>query len=223
MQIQSTKSVKVLPHCLVYGPAKSGKTRLIPTCPRPFVCSTDNGLSSIRDTDTPFVAIRSWHQFQSEFLPWVFSKSSEQFHTIIIDDITELAEQFLVEEKPRHKNLMQAYGQLNDEFMALIRKLRELPKYLMIIAKQDKIKDEITGGMIYSPMFPGKAVAPMLPFLFGEIYHMESYTDPKTNVQTPTLRTKRDQYNQYDAGSRSGKLAEIEVANIGNIFTKIMS
>lgn len=156
-------------------------------------------------------------------MPWVFTNASSQFHTIIIDDITELAEQFLVQEKPKHKNMMQAYGQLNDEFMALIRKLRELQKYVMIIAKQDKIKDEITGGMIYSPMFPGKAVAPMLPFLFGEIYHMEAYVDPKTAVQTPVLRTKRDAYNQYDAGSRSGKLAEIEIANMSSIFTKIMS
>lgn len=223
MQIQSTKTVTVLPHCLVYGAAKSGKTRLIPTCPKPFVCSTDNGLSSIRETDTPFVNITSWNQFQTQFMPWVFTNASSQFHTIIIDDITELAEQFLVQEKPKHKNMMQAYGQLNDEFMALIRKLRELQKYVMIIAKQDKIKDEITGGMIYSPMFPGKAVAPMLPFLFGEIYHMEAYVDPKTAVQTPVLRTKRDAYNQYDAGSRSGKLAEIEIANMSSIFTKIMS
>jgi hypothetical protein len=150
---------------------------------------------------------------------------SNVFETIVIDDLTELAEQFLFEEKPKHKNLMQAYGQLNDEMMKLIRQIRwEIPnKYVMLICKQDKIKDELTGGMIYSPMFPGKAVAPMLPFLFGEVYHMESWRDPATNQSYEVLRTKRDSMNQFDAGSRSGKLAELEMADMGAIFRKIMS
>lgn len=222
MQIQSTNTVKVSPQCLIYGAAKSGKTRLIPTMPKPFVCSTDNGLSSIRDSDIKFYNCTNWSNFKREFLPWVFSTQANEYSTIVIDDLTELAEQFLVEEKPRHKNMMQAYGQLNDEFMLLIRKFRELQKYLVFICKQDKIKDELTGGMIYSPMFPGKAVQPMLPFLFGEVYHMESYTDPKTAIAYPTLRTKRDQFNQYDAGSRCGKLQEIEFANMGEIFKKMM-
>lgn len=209
-------------HCLIYGQAKTGKTRLIPTAPNPIVCNADNGLSSIREHNLPFVNCFDWAAVM-EFSKWILeSKEANQFETVFFDDLTEIAEQFLVKEKPKHKNLMQAYGELNDSMMKFVRDMRNSPtKNIVFICKQERIKDETTGGLIYSPAIPGKAVAPMLPYLWGEVYHMESWTDPTTNVRHEVLRTKGN--DQYVAGSRSGKLGEIEFANLGAIFQKVKS
>ncbi len=222
MQILTTQSVRPTTHCLVYGPAKCGKTRLIPTCPNPIVCSTDEGLSSIREYNIPYVRVTNWQQFL-EFKLWVMTnKDAKQFQTVVIDDLTELCELFLIMEKPKHKNLMQAYGQLNDDINIIIRDLRGITdRNCVFICKQERIKDESTGGLIYGPKIPGQAIGPMLPYILGEVYHAEIWVDPTTRIEYPVLRTKRNNY--CDAGSRSGKLGELEGMDLGAIFAKVMS
>lgn len=222
MQIQTTDKVKVSTHCLVYGPPKSGKTRLIPTCPAPIVCDTDDGLSSVRQHSIPFVKCRSWAEVQ-EFVRWVLgSKETKDFKTVIYDDFTEMAELFLMAEKPKHKNLMQAYGELNDTMMAFIRDMRKVEgKHIVFICKQDRIQDMSTGALIYAPYVPGKAIPQMLPYLLGEVYHMETWTNPQDQSVYEVLRCKANV--QFSAGSRSGKLNDLEMADLGAIFQKIVS
>jgi hypothetical protein len=222
MQILTTQALRAQTHCLIYGPAKSGKTRLALTAPNPIICDMDKGLSSIREANLPYIACPTFTAYMA-FHRWVCtSPEAKPFQTIIIDDLTELAELFLVDEKPKHKNLMQAYGALNDTMMLLIRELRALPdRNVVLLCKQEKIKDESTGALIYGPKIPGQAVGPMLPYLMGEVYHIEKWTDPNTKQTHDVLRTQRD--NSVDAGSRSGKLGVFEFANLTNIFAKVMS
>ena len=224
MQIFNTAQVLLTPHCLLYGAAKSGKTRAAATAPNPFFVSSDQGLSSIRERGLPYTVINNWND-TCQFLKWLESSAeAKRYHTIVIDDLSEIAEQFLVEEKPKHKNTMQAYGRLNDEMMMLVRRLRAITSnFIITICKQERIKDEMTGGMIYAPMIAGKAVAPMLPFLSGEVYHMESWTNPETGTAYEVVRTKRDPIGQYEAGSRCGKLTDIEFADFTQIFQKMLS
>lgn len=222
MQILTTQALRPQTHCLVYGPAKSGKTRLALTAPSPIICDLDKGLSSVREANLPYVQCQNFNEYMA-FHKWLCgSKEAKQFSTPIIDDLTELGELFLVDEKPRHKNLMQAYGALNDCMMMLIRELRALQdRNIVFLCKQEKIKDEGTGALIYGPKIPGQAVGPMLPYLLGEVYHLEKWTDPNTKQTHDVLRTQRD--NSIDAGSRSGKLAVFEFANLTNVFAKVMS
>jgi hypothetical protein len=181
----------------------------------------DEGLSVLRSSNLPFHRCTTFNDYL------VFENAAKtgdlnKFDTVCLDDLTELAELFLVTEKPKHKNLMQAYGALNDEMMRIIRFWRNQTNFIVVmICKQERIKDESTGGLIYAPCIPGKAVAPMLPYLLGSVYHMEEWIDPKTQIGTGVLRCKRN--SQYEAGDRSGKLAELELANLNNIFTKSLS
>lgn len=208
-------------HCLIYGRAKTGKTRLIPTAPNPVICSADSGLESIRQFNLPYHPVKTYADYL-KFEQYAASGQLSQFQTVALDDLTEIAEIFLKEEKPRHKNLMQAYGALNDEMMRVVRFWRNQEKFTsVIICKQERIKDESTGGLIYAPCIPGKAVAPMLPYLFGSVYHMETWTDPQSSQSYEVLRTKQN--SQYEAGDRSGKLAELEMANLSHIFQKVLS
>lgn len=223
MQILSTANSISLPHCLIYGPPKIGKTVAAATAPKPFIFDCDQGVSSLKGTNTPYFDITTWAQWCEATKWWFESAEAKQFETLVIDDLTEVAELFLVMEKPKHKNLMQAYGQLNDEMMRLIRLYRQpRDRTTVFICKQDRIADTLTGGLIYAPMIPGKAVQQMLPYLVGEVYQMYLWTDPQ-GVAHRCLRTARDSTNSFDAGSRSGKLAPIEFANLTNIFNKVKS
>ncbi len=216
----STNTVGVVNHCVIYGRAKSGKTRLIPTAPNPVVCNSDKGLSSIREFDIPFFPVNTYN----DYLAFEAAAHSGQFDgaTVFIDDLTEVAEMLLTEELPKHKNGLQAYGALNIEMSRVVRFWRNCTRLTaVLICKQDRIKDYSTGGVIYAPMIPGQAIPQMLPYLMGSVFHMESYTNPADQTQTEVLRCKQNA--QYEAGDRSGKLNELEFANLTNVFAKVMS
>jgi len=219
MQLQSTNSVTVQPHAIVYGPAKSGKTRLIPTCESPVICSTDQGLASIREHNLPFVECNTWKQVL-EFRQWVKGSQSAQFKTIVYDDLTELASLYLLEALKATSHGQKAYGMMQDEIMAFIREVRTIHTATVImLCKEERIQDQHK-NLIYAPMIPGKAVAPMLAYMLGQIYRMETYTDSEGKV-FEVLRCKRN--SSCEAGDRSGKLSEIEFANLGAINAKVMS
>lgn len=222
LQLETTANQTLLNHCLVYGPAKSGKTRLALTAPNPVILNTDNGLSVLREHSVPtFDATQTYDQYL-QFENAAKAGQLNQFDTVIVDDLTELAQIYLTKVKPDHKNLMQAYGALNDEMMRVIRFWRNQSYYTVVfLCKQEKVKDEMTGGMIYGPLIPGKAVQQMLPYLVGSVYQMTTYTDPATQAVHEVLRCKRN--NQYDAGDRSGRLSEFEFANLAAVFQKALS
>jgi len=221
LRFQGTGTLSPVNHCLVYGRAKTGKTRCIPTAPNPVICSTDAGLESIRAFNLPFHPVLQYSDYLA-FEQAATTGQLNQYDTVAIDDLTELAEIYLREEKPKHKNGMQAYGALNDEMMRVVRFWRAQKAFTsVLICKQERIKDESTGGLIYAPKIPGQAVAPMLPYLFGSVYHMESYTNPQDQSVMEVFRTKSNP--QFDAGDRSGKLAELEPANLDYIFKKVLS
>lgn len=223
MKIQSTGNLKATAASLVYGPSGCGKTRLALTAPNPIIFDFDDGLASIKEGNLPFYGCRSWKDGLEAFNWIIKSEEVKKYGCVFLDDFTEAAEQLLAAERPKHTNLMQAYGVLNNELMKWIRLLRESPVPIVFLCKQDRNKDDLTGGMIYGPMIPGRAIPLQLPYLLGEVYHMEEWVDPKDQARYEVLRCKRDAANQFDAKSRSGKLAEIELANMTNIFTKVLS
>lgn len=222
IQIKSTNTVPVKPHCVVHGPAKSGKTRLIPTLEAPLICSVDAGLASIRHHNIACVECDTWDQVV-EFNRFVFSDSAEknQFKEFVYDDLTEAAGLYLVKCMLANKDGRKAYGQMGEEMMAFFRAIRELKTQIaVLLCKEERIQNE-KGELLYSPMLPGKALQPMVPYMFGQIYHMETYTDPATKVVSEALRCKRN--DRVEAGDRSGKLGEIEWADLGAINRKVMS
>lgn len=221
IQIKSTSTVEISPHCIVFGPAKSGKTRLIPTLENPIICSTDSGLASIRGFNHACVECNNWNEVAS-FNEWATSDSAErnQFKEIVYDDLTEMAGLYLVMALAANKDGRKAYGQMGEEMMYFFREMRKLKQQtVVLLSKEERIQNE-KGELLYSPMLPGQALQPLVPYMFGQIYHMEAWTAPD-GVVHEVLRCKRN--NQIEAGDRSGKLGEIEFANLGEINRKVMS
>lgn len=224
LNTQTTANLKPATLVCLYGPGKSGKTIAAASAPNPYFFSADrNGLVSIRSINLPYLDINSPPQGMGAFTyfenqMYEFEKVMLQFGTLIIDDLTELCDLFLVENKEKIKDGRQRYGEMQDKILFWIRRWKTYKIKMIVIAKQERIQDGGTGGLIYAPMIPGKSLSPLLPHLADEIYHMEQTTDPQTKQMSYVMRTRRDPMNQYDAGSRYGKLPDLIYGDFKYVF-----
>lgn len=205
---------------IVYGRSGIGKTSLASTVSNCLVVSTERGLLSLGRFNIPYIECGNIADVRSA-LAWVKNNGRQQgFSTIMVDSITEVTEQILAEELPKAgKEPRRAYNVLQQEGLEIMKEWRDLVGFnVMFTAKEIRDKDEQTGGMIYQPNFPGKALGYAAPYLFDFVFHMETY-----EAQGQRSRVLRTQPNaQYEAKDRSGRLFEIEAPDLGQIFAKIM-
>jgi len=222
-RIQSTANVQSQGvKCLVYGPPKVGKTRLIATAPNPIIFSAESGLLSLRTLNLPFVQVNNMADF-AECWRWTSqSHEARQFATFGIDSISEIVEQLLEYEKTRNKDPRKAYGEIITQGIDIIRKFRDLNgPNVVFVAKQEYAKDDASGLMFFQPSFPGQKLGPAVPYYPDEIFQYCIFTNPQTKQRIEALRCWADQQNV--AGDRSGALDEYEQPNLSNIFAKIAS
>lgn len=211
----STNGIKVL----VYGPAGAGKTTLCATIENAMIISAEGGLLSLRGYDIPFVEVASMgdlievYRFVSE------SQEASQFDWICLDSISEVAEVVLAYEKKQTKDPRQAYGALQDQMGGLIRDFRDLSgKNVYFSCKQERIKDDVSGSLLYGPSMPGAKLAQSIPYFFDEVFALRVEKDDQ-GAPTRWLQTSIDP--QFYCKDRSGALAMFEPPNLGDIAKKI--
>jgi len=221
-QLQSSRELATLHgiKVLVYGGAGVGKTKLVATAPSPVLISAESGLLSLREFDIPVWPVQSFSDLYAAY-NWVTqSADAKQFQTICLDSISEIGEVCLSEAKKRNKDPRQAYGELIDSMLLLIKGFRDLPnKHVYVSAKMEHYKDEVTGVVKNQPSMPGQQLGPALPYIFDEVFHMGIAKDDK-GADYRYLRTQPD--FQYEAKDRSGSLAAFEQPDLNYIFSKII-
>jgi phage nucleotide-binding protein len=203
---------------LVYGESGAGKTCLIPTIDRPFILSSENGLSAISEVDLPYSIISS-HDDVIEAYNWIVgSAEASQYSTIAIDSLTDIAEAILAPKKAKAKDPRQAYVEMADEINDLVRKFRDIPGYhVYMTAQLEKIKDEF-GSIVYGPNMPGKQLGPRLPYKFDIVSAMRIV---RNNGEDPYRVLQCDGDGSWLAKDRTGKLNRFEEPDLGAIITKI--
>ena len=207
---------------MVYGASGVGKTPLLATGPVPIILSGERGLLSISRTRTAYIEIRNYADLTEAYSWCARSQEAQQYWTIGLDSLTELAEVILVEEKRKTKDPRKAYGELQDQVISMVKGFRDLPgKNVVLIAKETYDKDESTGTMLYSPMFPGQKLSPKLPYYFDEVFRMLVGKDPTTGKIWRALHTQASY--QHTARDRSGNLAEYEPPDLMQVFKKILN
>lgn len=218
IKLQSTayvaaNGVKVL----VYGHAGAGKTSLIRTLPNPVILSAEGGLLSIADSDLPFIEIKTIEDLREAY-KWATSAEANQFQSVALDSISEIAEVVLNAEKKLTKDPRQAYGALQEQMTDIIRAFRDLPgKHVYFSAKVEKAQDE-QGRMLYSPSMPGAKLGQQLPYFFDEVLALRVEKDAE-GVPMRALMCQSD--GLWQAKDRSGKLAAWEAPDLGAIITKM--
>jgi len=206
--------------CLVYGKSGAGKTKLAATAPAPIILSAESGILSLREFQIPMIQIKTVADL-TEVHQWALnSAEAKQFATIYIDSISEIGEVVLANAKAQVKDPRQAYGELIEKMMATIKAFRDLPgKNVVMAAKQEPIKDEMTGIVQYGPSMPGSKLGPQLPYLFDEVFRLGVGKTPQ-GVEYRFLQTGPDL--QYDAKDRSGSLDPVERPDLSFVFGKIL-
>lgn len=221
---------------MVYGGAGMGKTVLMATAPVPLLISAESGALSLRKAnlerlygvgnphityDMPMIEIKTVDDLTDAYNWCATSPQAAGFHTIGIDSISEIAEVVLNNAKRQVKDPRQAYGELIEKMESVIRLFRDLPnKHVVITAKMEPSKDELTGVVKYGPAMPGAKLGNKLPYFFDEVLRLGVN---KTQAGEPYrfLQTQPDL--QYEAKDRSGALAPIEAPILSAIFAKIMA
>lgn len=216
IQLKSTKNaahngVKILG----YGRAGVGKTTLIRTLPKPIIISAEGGMLSLAGSDIPYLEVSTIEELQEAYS---YVSESNDFESVAIDSISEIAEVILNAEKKTAKDPRQAYGAMQEQITDIIRAFRDLPgKNVYISAKQERTQDD-TGRLIYSPSMPGQKVGQALPYFFDEVFSVRADKDSEGNM-VHYLQTSTD--GIYEAKDRSGKLEFYEESDLGAIINKI--
>lgn len=206
--------------CLIYGKAGYGKTTLAATCPAPLILSAESGLLSLRQFQIPVIQITTVEQL-AEVLDWLTrAPEANQYQTVFLDSITEIAEVVLANAKKQVKDPRQAYGELIEKMAMTVKAYRDLSgKHVVMSAKQELQKDEATGVSINGPSMPGSKLGPALPYMFDEVFRIGVGKTPE-GVSYRFLQTEPD--FQYDAKDRSGALDAIEPPDLNHVFNKII-
>lgn len=219
---------------LVYGGAGAGKTLMMATAPAPLLISAESGALSLRKENLeriygvgnpyicynmPIIEVKTVEDLAEAFM-WCQSPQAAQFQTIGLDSITEIAEVVLNNAKRTVKDPRQAYGELIEKMEDLVRKFRDLPnKHVIVSAKQEPTKDELTGVVKYGPAMPGAKLGNKLPYFFDEVFRIGVGKTPQ-GESFRFLQTQPDM--QYEAKDRSGALAPVEAPILSAIFAKIL-
>lgn len=218
MDIKSTKNstsnsqfIKIL----VYGQAGVGKTYLCTTLPNPFILSAEAGLVGLSDVDIPYWDIKSITDLNQAFTD--LKRGKNQYRTIVLDSLSEIAEISLAAEKVKNKDGRQAYMVMQEQVTNIIRAFRELPYNIYMTARIEKAQDEM-GRMLYSPAMPGQKIAGTLPYYMDEVLALTSIRDEEGKL-VRKLQCQPD--GLWLAKDRSGKLDAYEPADLGAIINKI--
>lgn len=220
---------------LVYGNSGIGKTTLSATAPKPVIISAENGLLSLNKKnleklfgaaapgisyEIPVIKVKDMATLQEAY-NWCANIANHQyFETVVIDSISEIGEVVLNNAKRTVKDPRQAYGQLIEQMENIIRSFRDLPgKHVIMLAKEEWVKDEITGVTTRSPSMPGSKLGQKLPYFFDEVFRLATNKDAQNNDYRYLL-TQPDLQNI--AKDRSGSLDKMEMPHIANFINKIL-
>lgn len=200
---------------ICYGPPGTGKTPIINTAPRPVLLACEPGLLSMRGSNVPtFTAFEP--KRIDEFFDWVTGSSEiNNFDTIGIDSVSEMAGIYLVEGLRKNKHGMAAYGDMAENTEKQLRKIYFMKnKHVYAIGKQ-----EINNGY-KRPYMPGQYLPVNFPHLFDYILHLDIQNVPGVG-QVKAFRCNGDM--QTMARNRTGNLNDFEPPNLMQLFQKAMT
>lgn len=203
---------------LVYGPPGVGKTTLCGTADNALIVSAEKGLLSIKDHAVDFIEIHNMEEI-GEVYTYLKEADPPDYATVCIDSISDISEVVLSGLKPIYKDARQAYGELADQMMQLIRAFRDLERYNVIFtAKMRRIVDPV-GVSSFVPSCPGQVLPEAIPYLFDLVFPMHIGKDKDGN-KIRYLQTQPDLH--FIAKDRSGKLAEYEKPDLNYLFSKVL-
>lgn len=209
---------------LIYGQSGAGKTTMISTLPKPIIISSEGRLITLRGYDIPFINVRSLEDLDKAY---EIIATNNNYESVAIDSLTEVAEVILTnikkEELGRNQgkaNLLKVYGELSEKIFEIIRKFRDIGKNVYVTAWLDRIKDDMTGAMLYGPSIPGNRVTQALPYFFDLVAALRVEKGDNDHIYR-CLMCNSD--GQWQAKDGLGILSMWEAPDLGSIIERVKS
>lgn len=224
MEVKNTDDIGFDGHVKVciYGPSGIGKTSLARTLPKEevLILNMERGLLALAGKGIDYVNVESTtdlaeaYQQLTENPGWM-----GKYKTIFIDSLSDLAETVFAEECVKFADKRQAYGSMASLMLCFIKQFRALDYNVVFITKLDTVKDEISGGVMFGPMFPGQQIPKQMPYMVDAMLAMRpTIMDADGKVQR-YIQTGPD--FQWSAKDRAGKLNQQEAPDLQAIFDKL--
>ena len=123
-----------------------------------------------------------------------------KYRTVVVDTLGEVQEivkqDYLIENKSMDFG---GWGKVADKVVWLVNVLHNSKYNSIFIAHADKVKDDIVGGMLFSPYFLGNKAIKDVPKVIDNIAYLAKVEDDKGNP-VRVLQTRGN--SRIDAGSR---------------------
>jgi hypothetical protein len=207
---------------LIHAPSGAGKTTLSSTTGEStIIISAESGLLSLSGFDIPAIEVKTLEELYEAYAFVADSEQGQQFSWVVLDSISEIAEVVLNAEKKTARDPRQAYGALAEKMTDLIRAFRDLPgRNVVFLCKQEKIKDEQSGAILYAPSMPGNMLKQGIAYFFDFVGALRVEKDGEGNP-TRWIQFRRD--FSFEAKDRSGVLEMFEPPNLRTIADKVLA
>lgn len=164
---------------LLIGDSGSGKTTFIGTFPKPLVCDFDGkGESALAGVDGFIEAYNTddgWDRFKKDLEKWRKEGLPNECQTLAIDSLTFAADLALKWAKKSNNNMgstatQQDWGRAIDEIKNTMAKLMTLGCHVVVSIHLSVEKDELLGGVIWTPSIYGSKLPAQLPAYFDDVF-----------------------------------------------------
>lgn len=201
MKLKTTKDVTMSGIKLMgYGFAGTGKTYTCSTGLNALIISAESGLLSLSRHEIDYVEVKSLAEM-TNIVKFLRESASTKYDWVCVDSLSEIAESVLGEEMGMNKDGRKAYGETLTKVMSLARSIRDLPINVYMTAKMERVKDELSGAMLYHPAMPGQKLGSNLPYLFDMCFALRAEKNSEGQI-VRKFQTQPD--GQYYAKDRSG-------------------
>lgn len=238
---------------MLYGAQDVGKTTLLTTMPDVLIVATEEGLTSIKEHNTPFIRVTKKDDIPHAIKWLETEKNLAPFKSIALDSITYLTHNILAEimaARPDLKEPRQWYGELDRVIKPFIMCILNLKKNVCITAWQGEQHSKIGNRFErFIPDAAGQAIMKYLLHFFDVTAHLAKHQvtkyhiDPATGqyyqdaqgnyypiqdangvIQTETVRMLQTREgNSIFARTRHSHLSDYEAPDLGALITKISS
>lgn len=232
MKIQSTKTLKDKPiYSMYYGVSGIGKTSLSKTIPgRILILDAESGLASLKNQEgnsIDFISLNNNDEGQhitegkrfdrlKEFMAFVqLPETKAAYDVLFVDSLTEISQTVQKHMKEIHgADGFKVWGEYTAAMVDFIKFFRDLDHYHVVFTALEERIDPEEGTAFFFPAIGGKKIKEYLMPCFDEVYRMiVDENKARLFVTQPTAKTQ--------AKNRLGGLAEIEKANVGDVWKKI--
>lgn len=234
MKITSTKgSVDHAIKCLIYGESGIGKTFIASTLPgKTLIISAEKGLLSLSNFDIDVVDISvndegkvlnktsRLEEFKKLQVLLHSKEIQDKYDNIFIDSVTEIAQNIVEHLSDKYKDksdTMKLWGDYNKEITLIIKLMRDLPKFNVIMTALVKF-DKDDQDQRYAMIDLQGSILNKIPQFFDEVFYYNMAIGEDKKLKRVLQTSKSDRFVAKD---RSGKLNAVETPDLTVVFNKI--